>query len=71
MLTFPDEKTYVKRCLCSPQDNREKGENPLRSRRCMSGAALLLPLGNREGVRYAQMLESEDLPFTTDVFHCG
>ncbi len=35
-------------CENSPQDNREKGENPLRSRRCKWGAGLNKSLGNRE-----------------------
>ncbi len=59
----------VKRCLSSPQDNREKGENPLRSRRCMGGAALQMSLENREDAEPARMPKSEDLPFTAAVFY--
>ena len=40
---------YVKgACENSPQDNREKGENPLRSRRCKWGAQFHRSLGNWE-----------------------
>ena len=35
-------------CVHSPQDNREKGENPLRSRRCKCGAQFHRSLGNWE-----------------------
>lgn len=35
---FHEIKYSYRRCLYSPQDNREMGENPIRSRRCMSGA---------------------------------
>ena len=34
--------------MISPQDNREKGENPLRSRRCKCGAQFYTSLGNWE-----------------------
>lgn len=34
--------------VISPQDNREKGESPLRSRRCIGGASPKQSLGNRE-----------------------
>lgn len=53
-----------KGCLCSPQDNREKGEIPLRSRRCVEGAIFknksLAKLGRQNMVWIS---ESEDLPF--------
>jgi hypothetical protein len=35
-------------CENSPQDNREKGGNPLRSRRCKCGAQFNKSLGNWE-----------------------
>lgn len=58
----------MERRLCSPQDNREKGENPLRSRRCISRARPHRSLGNREDAGSVVTPKSEDLPSITDGF---
>lgn len=51
------------------QDNREPGENPGRSRRCVSGAffcrkAVTVKMGRRKNV---MMRKSEDLPFYSEL----
>lgn len=55
----------------SPQDNREKGESPLRSRRCKRGVVSGYTTEKSGRSDVMKSLKSEDLPFCTDVYSHG
>lgn len=51
-------------CISAVWDNRETGEKPVRSRRCIEGAALkYIHCASMGRIKAVMIAESEDLPF--------